>query len=98
MQKLRETSALDENEDEFGKKMKSLAAYMDRSFALSNFQDGYLDEVEEFGVKGDSRDACLQRPKTYRDRINKRRFRFFYVPLVLKYLLIKLLYLLLSIG
>lgn len=77
--------------------MKQIAAYLDRSFALNNFQDGYLDEYEEFEVKGDS-GPFLQRPKSYRDRINKRRFRIFYIPLVLKYLSVKILYLAISIG
>lgn len=97
MRALRETSTLTQKSNEFAEKMKTIASYLDRSFALNNFQDGYLDEYDEFDVKGD-KGPFLQRPKSYRDRINKRRFRIFYTPLILKYLCIKLLYLTLSIG
>lgn len=91
--------------DDFAKNITTVSDYLDRCFSLNNFNDGYLDEHDDFSnnlinsdIKSNNPKSINKDPKTYKDRVKKRKISFFHVPLIMKYLFIKLVYLAISIG
>lgn len=90
-----------ERKDDFATNITTVADYLDRCFSLNNFNDGYLDEHDDFStnlIKKPDGKSTNKEPKSYFDRIKKRKVRFFYVPLFIKYLFIKLIYLAISLS
>lgn len=70
--------------DDFIKNIVVASQYLDRCFSVNNFNDEYSDD-----------DLNNKHPKLYHDR---RRYKiFFHMPLVFKYLFVKVVYLLVSI-
>ena len=56
-----------------------------------------MDEYNDF-AKNEEEAVSLKTPKTYKDRINKKKLKFFYISLAFKYFFIKVCYLAISIG
>jgi hypothetical protein len=77
--------------DDFDKGIKLSSEYLDRCFSVNNFNDGIQDD--------DIHNHLLsnKQPKSFYDRRNKRT-KVLYCPLILKYLFVKMCYLLVSIG
>lgn len=78
--------------NEFYDNIKVSSEYLDQCFSLNNFNDGYVDEYED---SHDEKSNKNKQPKKYRDR-RSRRIQL-HIPLVVKYIFIKLLYLFISI-
>lgn len=89
------SSSLQKNED-FSQKINLCASYLDRCFSLNNFNDACIDELEDFSHFFQNEKFENRQPKTYSDRLRKRKVKCFYVPLLLKYVLVKLVYCLIS--
>ncbi|RNA23122.1 Tetratricopeptide repeat 28 [Brachionus plicatilis] len=91
------SSSLQENDD-FSKKIKLCASYLDRCFSLNNFNDSCLGELEDFSKYFQNERFENREPRTYADRLKKRKVKFFHVPLLLKYVLVKLVYTVISVS
>ena len=77
--------------DDFSKSIKLASEYLDKCFSVNNFNDGLNDDEGQ-----DTNMLSNKQPKSYYDRRNKRT-KMFYCPLVLKYVFVKLCYLLVSV-
>jgi hypothetical protein len=80
--------------DEFNKNVKSVSDYLDKCFSVNNFANSYLDENNN-QLKSTFYKHKTE-PRKYKDRHSKQT-NVFYIPLMFKYLFIKVMYLLLSI-
>lgn len=88
-----------DKKDDLPKSILKIGDYLDQCFSLNNFQDGYLDEYDDFFKSSvDGPKSSFHSPKTYKNRINKKKLKFVYFSLMLKYLLIKFLYLAISLA
>ena len=84
---------------DFNKDIILASEYLDRCFSLNNYRDAYVsavvmddDEMSVLAACHDKQRLTGNRdPIRYRDRQNVRRLRF-HVPLMFKYLFVKLLY------
>lgn len=91
------SSSLQKNED-FSQKIKLCASYLDRCFSLNNFNDSCLDELEDFSKYFQNERFENREPRSYADRMKKKKVKLFHVPLIYKYLLVKIFYTSVSIG
>jgi hypothetical protein len=72
---------------DFNSNIRLASEYLDKCFSLNNFHDGFLDDFDDL-ISG-------KVPKKYRDRKHKR--IQIYIPLMIKYLFVKFLYLFVNI-
>ena len=78
---------------DFNSNIRLASEYLDKCFSLNNFHDGFLDEYDDF-VSG--KVTNNREPKKYRDRRHKR--IQIYIPLMIKYIFIKILYLSINVS
>ena len=80
----------------FNSNIEAVSTYLDKSFSLNNFHDGFEDYFEDDIENMSNRKKLLNKePKTTLYRIRARRC---FVPMIFNYLLIKLMYLAVSVG
>ena len=79
--------------DDFEKNIKISSEYLDKCLSVNNFTDGIPDNESQKTISY----FANKQPKNYCDRRNKKT-KLLYLPLVYKYLFVKLCYLAISIG
>lgn len=81
-----------QKKDDFSEKIYQCASYLDRCFSLNNFNDACVDELEDFSNFFQNEKFENREPKSYSDRLKRRRVKCFHLPLLLKYVFIKFIY------